>query len=469
MPSLGADMEAGTLTEWLVGPGDVVRRGDVVAVVDTEKAAIEVECFTAGVVDELLVEPGATVPVGTVLATVTTAAEQAPAYPAPPVAAPEEPAAREPPVQPVPAPQQPGPAVAPVPAAQPPGRPAAVAASPLTRRRAAEAGIDLSRVRGTGRGGAVTRADLERFVSARGATRPRVSPYARRLARELGVEVSGLTGSGPGGAVGAADVRRAAERVSAAPPEKPPELPAELPAEKPPQVPVAQAVPQAAGERREAMRRAIGTLMARSKREVPHYYLSTTVDMSRASAWLRDTNRRLPVAERLVPAVLLLKAAAVAATRVPQLNGYWVDDRFEPAGAVHLGVAVALRGGGVIAPALHDAARASVSELMPRLRDLVNRSRAGRLRGSEMAESTITVTSLGDQGVEAVFGVIYPPQVALVGFGKVTERPWAVDGLLGVRPVVTATLSADHRASDGYTGARFLDSLDRLLQRPEEL
>lgn len=216
------------------------------------------------------------------------------------------------------------------------------------------------------------------------------------------------------------------------------------------------------------MRQAVGALMDRSKREIPHYYLSTTVDLAEATRWLRDRNRQLPVAERLVPAALMLKAAAVAAREVPQLNGWWTDG-FTPAPAVHLGVAVALRGGGLIAPAIRDAADLPLPELMARLRDLVARARSGRLRSAETSDPSITVTSLGDQGVEAVFGVIYPPQVALVGLGKVVERPWAANGMLGVRPVVTATLSADHRASDGATGARFLSALDRLLQQPEEL
>lgn len=154
---------------------------------------------------------------------------------------------------------------------------------------------------------------------------------------------------------------------------------------------------------------------------------------------------------------------------MPQLDGFWTGDGFSPAPAVHLGVAVAVRGGGLIAPAIHDAADLPVPGLMAALRDLVSRARAGRLRTSETTDPTITVTSLGDQGVEAVFGVIYPPQVALVGLGRVVERPWAADGMLGVRPVVTATLSADHRASDGATGARYLSALDRLLQNPEGL
>jgi pyruvate dehydrogenase E2 component (dihydrolipoamide acetyltransferase) len=175
------------------------------------------------------------------------------------------------------------------------------------------------------------------------------------------------------------------------------------------------------------------------------------------------------VSERLVPAALLLKATALAVRKHPELNGFWVDDAFVPGSGVHLGVAIALRGGGLVAPAIHDADRLTVDEMMSAMKDLVGRASAGRLRGSEMSDPTLTVTNLGDQGVESVHGVIYPPQVALVGFGKVVDRPWAVDGMLAVRPVVTLTLAADHRATDGFSGGRLLATIDQLLQRPEAL
>jgi pyruvate dehydrogenase E2 component (dihydrolipoamide acetyltransferase) len=159
----------------------------------------------------------------------------------------------------------------------------------------------------------------------------------------------------------------------------------------------------------------------------------------------------------------------VAAKRVPQLNGYWVDDAFQPAPAVHLGVAVSLRGGGLVTPAIHDASDLALPDLMAALRDVVERARRGVLHRAELTDGTITLTNLGERGAESVLGVIFPPQVALVGFGRVAQRPVAVDGLLGVRPTVTATLSGDHRASDGHVGGTFLAVIGELLQRPEEL
>jgi len=261
----------------------------------------------------------------------------------------------------------------------------------------------------------------------------RASPAARRRAAALGVELASLSGTGPDGAITVGDVERAAPHGS------------------------------------EAMRRAIGAAMARSKREIPHYYLASTIDMARAVSWLQARNAARPVTERLLPTAVLLKAAALALREVPELNGTWSEHGAVLAPDVHLGVAIALRGGGLIAPALHHADRLQLDELMRRLRDLVTRARAGSLRSSELSDPTITVTSLGDQGADSVFGVIYPPQVAIVGFGKVADRPWVFAGQVVPRPVVTATLAADHRVSDGHRGARFLAALDRLLGAPEAL
>lgn len=424
MPSLGADMEQGTLLEWLVHPGDAVHRGDVVAVVDTAKAAVEVEVFRDGVVDRLLVEPGTTVAVGTPLALI---GDGAPAAPPEPVPRPE--AAREGP----PEPAREGPPVQ-VPRPTPPvdGH----VRSPLVRQQAAREGLDLAAVHGSGPGGTVRRHDL---VPA-AAGRARVSPYARRLAAERGLDLAGVVGSGQDGAVRARDL-----------PDGHPAAPA----------------PAARDDTR--MRAAIAALMSRSNTEIPHYYLRTTIDLHAADGWLREHNRGRPVGERLVMAALLLAATARAAVQVPELNSWWVDGRLEPKASVHLGVAVSLRSGGMVTPALLDAQDVPARELMVRLRDLVARARGGRLRASELSEATLTVTNLGERGVEEVLGVIYPPQVALVGFGTVVDRPWAVDGMLAVRPLVTATLAGDHRATDGYVGARLLNRIDQALQRPEEL
>ncbi|MEU8717431.1 dihydrolipoamide acetyltransferase family protein [Streptomyces sp. NPDC048663] len=506
MPSLGADMDEGVLQEWLVTPGDQVRKGDVVAVVETGKAAVEVECFESGTVGRLLVPPGTRVPVGTPLAVIEAAAAPGvragapgasvttgigagratgaePAAPQAPVRAAGE---RKPAATPdarskarrktarEPSHTRKNPAGRPArttptttgrsqPAPAPPVSASALGAGPLVRHLAERRGLDLTALHGTGPGGRVTRADVAHAPPPH-VSRVRSTPYARRLAHELDVDLTKVCGTGDGGAVRAADVRAADVRAHAGEGER----------ERPrhgdgPRAPVAPPGADRPEQRTGAMRRAIAELMSRSKREIPHYYLSTTIDLTAVADWLRRVNRGRTPAERLVPAALLLKAAALAAREVPSLNGYWQHDEFVPAPGVHLGVAVSLRQGGLLAPVIHEADTLSPDDLMHHLRDLVERTRRGRLRGSETSGATLTVTSLGDQGVEIVYGVIHPPQVALVGFGSVVERPWAAGSMLGVRPVVTATLAADHRATDGAVGARYLRAVDRLLSRPEEL
>jgi pyruvate dehydrogenase E2 component (dihydrolipoyllysine-residue acetyltransferase) len=406
MPALGSDMEAGTLLEWRIAPGQAVRRGDIVAVVDTDKAEIEVEIFTDGIVEELLVAPGTKVPVGTVLARLRTAGEAK--APAPPEAF--------------------------VPDTAPRPR-----ISPLARRIAAEQRIDLATIRGTGAGGAITRADVALAAAERsrsGAPPPKTTIQPAAASRE-------------------AREPSAAERTS---------TPTPLGVRD-----ISPALAAAESDRAPAMRRTIAAAMTRSKREIPHYYLATRIDMGQAVRWLDAENLRHPVTERLLPSALLLKATALALRKVPELNGFFRDAGFIRSDAIHLGVAISLRGGGLIAPALHDADRRSLGDLMATLRDLVQRARAGVLRSSELSDATITVTNLGDLGVETVFGVIYPPQVALVGFGRLREEPWAENGMVGAKPVVTATLAADHRASDGHRGGLFLSVLDRLVQSPEKL
>jgi len=190
--------------------------------------------------------------------------------------------------------------------------------------------------------------------------------------------------------------------------------------------------------------------------------------MSRPLRWLEEENLKRPIKDRILPAVLLIKAVAKALTDAPELNGYWLDDQLQVQEAIHIGFAIALRQGGLVTPALHHADLKSFDELMADLRDLITRTRAGRLRSSELSDATVTVTSLGDRGVEKVYGVIYPPQVALVGFGKIMEQPWAERGMLGLRPVMTATLAGDHRATDGLKGAQFLEALTQRLQEVDK-
>jgi pyruvate dehydrogenase E2 component (dihydrolipoamide acetyltransferase) len=396
MPSLGADMESGTVAEWLVKPGAQVHKGDVIAVVETHKGAIEVEIFDEGVIEELLVAEGEEVPVGTVLARLTKAGEAR-------EAAREAPVVEEAPPEPEPVPE-PEPALAPAAPTEPvrptaPGERARV--SPAARRRAAERGIDADRLQGTGIDGSVTLADVEAASPGAASEEPRPAPTK---------------------------VRRGFDPVQ--------------------------------------MRKGIAAAMSRSKREIPHYYLTTTIDMSPAQAWLREYNATRDPDERLLPAVLTLRAAALALREVPQLNGFWESDAFAPSEAIHIGWAISLRGGGLIAPAIRDVDKLSIPDLMRALKDVVARARSGGLRSSEMTDATFTITSLGERSAESVGGIIYPPQIAILGLGSIVERPWVIDGAVVPRLLATASLAADHRASDGHVGGQFLSTFARLMQEP---
>ena len=414
LPSLGADMDEGTLLEWRVQSGDTVHKGQVVAVVDTAKAAIDIEIWQDGTVLALQVQAGEKVPVGTVLATLLAPGEQAGAALASDTTRPVGGLATlsRPPQEPAPSPASAaGEATTPVPQSATPVMPATQA-------------------------------------------RVRISPAARLKAQTLGLDVGSLRGSGPDGAITLADVERASAAQS---------NPSSAPA-----TPAAATAP--APDRQTEIRRAIASAMSRSKREIPHYYLLETIPMARAQQWLAQANEGRPITTRLLMAALQLKAVALVLQRFPELNGLFIDGQFQPAPAAHIGVAISLRQGGLIAPALHNVDQLPLDTLMPALADLVKRTRAGSLRQSEMADASITVTNLGDQGVEAVIGVIHPPQVAIVGFGRVAARPWVdAAGGLCVVPTVTASLAADHRVSDGHRGGLFLAELRELLQRPQDL
>ena len=391
MPSLGADMEDGTLVEQLVAPGDPVHRGDIIAAVETQKGAIEIEVFEDGFLDKWLVPLGSKVAVGTPIALIHASdvpdAPQ-PSDPTPPAPPPEVPDAPEPAVPPTP-PETPIP-----PPEQPPAPPPEMASG----------------------------------------VRQRVSPAARRRAAQLGFDLAAL---GTDRTISLDDI----------PDAKPQTGPAPL----------------------SAMRQAISAAMTRSKREIPHYYLSDSIDLTAAADFIAAHNADQPPEARLSLGVLYIRAVALAARKYPDFNGFFEDGQFTPSEAVHLGMVINLRSGGLVAPALHEATEGELDSLMARLKDLVARVRQGRFRARELSDPTITLTSLGDRGVAGITGVIFPPQVAIVGIGSPKLEPAVIDGSIVPRRTAQITLAADHRVSDGHNGAKFLRAIIKNLQHPEQL
>ena len=375
MPSLGADMEDGTLIEWKKKPGDVVKRGDIIAEVETQKGLIEIEVFDEGSIAELLIQEGTKVPVGTKMALIQPSTIEA-----------EKPIELHPIMEKIS-----------VPIIEEKTDTISIKASPLAKKMALENHIDLSKIIGTGPDGAITKEDIDASIKQ--------SETAET------------------------------EKISTP---------------------------------TEAIRMAVAAAMSKSNREIPHYYLEKKIDMTKVLAWLQEANKQRTVANRLLPVVLFIKAMAKSLKEVPDLNAVWENGLLQKT-EINIGFVVSLRNGGIIVPAIPQSDTKSADEIMTALNDLIPRARALKLRSSELSSSTITLTNLGDAGADTVFGIIYPPQVAIVGLGTITEQPFAENGMLGIRSLANVTLAGDHRATDGLTGSRFLSSLDKNLQNPEAL
>lgn len=401
-------METAAVLEWLVQPGDVVQRGDVVARVETEKSDIDVEIWEAGRVIAQLVEIGEEVPVGTPVLQLGESSEIA---------------------DPI--------------ADQPTKTTALASTSPAAKSPRAEPINELARIPEPSAEPALSQQpwpvqDL------------RASPLARSMAAALDIDLHTVVGSGPEGAIIARDL-----------PSRP------LPDITDRNVPTESAPTATAPADR--MREAIAKRMARANSEIPHYHLERDVDLGSTMEWLEHYNEGVPVAQRVLSAALFVKAVARSIAEQPALNGFWVDDRFRASDGVHVGVAISLRKGGLVIPTIVNADHRTIQDIMSSLRELVAGSRSGSLRSSWMHEASVTVTNLGSNGADRVHGVIFPPQVALIGFGRIITRAWVVDDQLLPRPVVTVSLAADHRATDGATGSRLLSLLAHHLEHPEEL
>jgi len=386
MPSLGADMEAGTLVEWRKKPGETVKRGDIIAEVETQKGLIEIEVFDEGVIGELLIKEGTKVPVGTVMAlinptetTLETRKEIIPEKPAIKIQPTEEKIIEK--------------------ATAEKFEERHLKVSPLAKRIASENNIDLSQIQGTGEDGAITKDDVDKAISQKGK------------------------------------IEKTEEK----------------------------SIPK-----NEAIRSAIAAAMSKSNTEIPHYYLEKRIDITKVLAWLREANSKRPIQKRLLPAALLIKAVAKSLIDFPELNAIW-DNGLQIKKEINIGFVVSLRGGGVIIPAIHNASEKNIDEIMEALNDMIPRARTMKLRSSDLSDSTITITSLGEGGADTVFGVIYPPQVAIIGFGGSSQQPFVENGMLGIRTVFNVTLAGDHRATDGLIGSDFLDTLNKHLQNPEAL
>ncbi len=459
MAQLSPTMEEGRLIEWKVQEGDRVEPSDVLAEIETDKANMDIEALKGGVIRKIVVEAGATVPVGAIIGIIAEPDEdisellaeaEATMTGTPPVADTEEtpeeedvPEAEEV----VSAPEPPTPEPEPTAPAAPIAEPAAPVAAPVApalepvHSRVAESSV-------TGR--------------------MRVSPVARRMAEQAGLDLGSIEGSGPGGRIVKDDVEQAIATGSARP------AVAALPSASPGASAAPSVAPVAGPARLEAkeielsmMRKSIATRLAQSIGPIPHFFLTSEIDMGRALDMRKEMNQRI-APEKIGVNDLLVKATAEALARHPEINASWADDRIRYHASADIGIAVAVDDG-LITPVLHEADRKGLLQIARESADLVARARERKLMPEEYQGATFSVSNLGMFDIDQFTAIINPPEAGILAVGSTIEKPVVEDGEVVVRRRMRVTMSCDHRVIDGATGARFLRTFRAMLENPLEM
>ncbi len=392
LPSLGFDMTEGKLSRWLRQEGERVDKGQAIAEIETEKATVEIEAAVSGILAKIVVQAGRTVPVGTVIGVIA----------------------------------EPGEAVGDV---VPPSPPAAAPAPPAEERTEGEAGAAGARVK--------------------------ASPLARRMAEKAGIDIAAVKGTGPGGRVMERDVEAA---IVAGPGRAAGE----------PAVPEGPAGPAAGPVPLTPMRQAIARRMAQSKATAPHFYVTVEIGMDEAMKVREQLNAVAPEEEKVSVNDLVVAAAARTLTRFRMLNASYREGALEVHPRVNIGIAVALEEG-LISPVLRDVDTKSLRAIAAESKALFERARTNRLRADDLGSGTFTISNLGMFEVEQFVAIINPPEAAILAVGAVGRRPVAAGGEIRIASTVKATLSVDHRVADGAQAARFMQALKKLLENPVNL
>ena len=464
MAQLSPTMEEGKLVEWKVKEGDTVAQGDVVAEIETDKANMEVEALGGGVLRKILVEAGQTVPVGALIGVIAEPDEEidellatagngasAPAQEAAPAkeAAPEAEAA-----------------AGAEDAVEGEGTGTTTEAPAAARADAGDEDAVEAEAAApgapSGEPAASGAAEAGSPASERGDGRLKVSPVARRIARENELDLSSIEGTGPGGRIIKADV----EAALAAPAEAEPAAEGER-APAPAAEAAAPARLESRVEEASPMRKAIARRLVQSIGPVPHFFLTTEIDMGRALELRADLNARASEG-KIGVTDLLLKATAEALRRHPAINASWEDGSVRFHGSVDLGIAVALDGG-LITPVLRDAARKGLRQISVEARDLIERARARKLTPEDYQGATFSLSNLGMYDIDQFTAIINPPEAGILAIGQTVEKPVVVDGEIVVRKRMRVTMSCDHRVIDGAMGSEFLGTFKAMLENPLEM
>jgi pyruvate dehydrogenase E2 component (dihydrolipoamide acetyltransferase) len=446
MPKMGDGMEEGTLLRWLKQEGDAIAVDDVIAEIETDKATVELPAETAGTLTRRIVAEGAVVPVGEPIAVILAAGETLAGdqtyrngHAGPEL---REVSVRE-------HVESTGTRVEPP---QPTGTPLTIVPPPDPPAAAPSAG------------------------DAAPGDRLRASPFVRRLAQEHTLDLSQIQGSGPGGRVVRRDLDAILSGRSAVAVAEPVAIVVPAPAAPPPAPTTAPPQPTRSDtasaddtlEPLTRMRQAIARRMATAKREMPHYYVAVSVDMTEAIRMRRELNAQLPEADHIPISPMIVKACALALEAHPHFNATFTDSGITVHHTINIGLAVALEDG-LVVPAILDCRGKSLGAISRASRDVAERARNGRLKPAELNDGTFTVSNLGMYGVETLVAIIQPGQAAILGVGNVEERAVVREGQVVARSIMTIALSADHRVTDGAEGAQFIAAIKRLLENPARL
>lgn len=412
MPALGMAQETGTLIQWLKAAGDQVTRGEPLMEVETDKATVEIEAPASGILASVTAHAGDVIPVGQRIALILAPGESAP------VSAGPEPAA----------------------SSQADSAPERAMATPVARRLAAEHKIDLTQVKPNG--GQIRKDDVLAFLKDEGISgspaRVLASPKARRFAHEHAIDVATVQGTGPEGAILASDLQSVILQSSA-----------------PPQTAEPLVVPR--------IWRVMAERLSQAWTTVPHFYLMREVNAARLLAWREKAQSSS--AEKITYTDLLVKLTAAALLKFPRLNTSWQKENILLNQEVNIGLAVAVEDG-LLVPVIHHADRMTLSELAKCRAEMVERAKSNRLTLDDLSGGTFTVSNLGMYGVDAFNAIVNPPQAAILAVSRIADRVVPVDGQPVVQPMLTLSLSCDHRVVDGARGAEFLQALADLIEEP---
>jgi pyruvate dehydrogenase E2 component (dihydrolipoamide acetyltransferase) len=457
MPALSPTMEEGTLAKWLVKEGDSVSSGDLLAEIETDKATMEFEAIDDGVIAKILIAEGTdNVKVGEVIAIIAEegedmaaagAASAAPSAPKAAAAAPVASAVAE------------APAAVSAPAAAAPAPSASgerIKASPIAKKIAAERGVDLATVTGTGPDGRIVKADVE---GAPAGADIKASPLAKRIAEQEGIDLSGVTGTGPGGRIVKADLQASAAPAAAAAAATP------VPAAPAPAVAADNAIPHTT-EKLSNMRKTIARRLTESKQQVPHIYLTVDINLDKLLKLRGELNDALESqGVKLSVNDMLIKALAKALIAVPKCNVSFAGDSLINYSRADISVAVSIPGG-LITPIIVGADSKPISVIATEMKELAGRAKEGKLLPHEYQGGTASLSNMGMFGIKQFDAVINPPQAMIMAISAGEQRPYVIDGALGIATVMSATGSFDHRAIDGADGAQLMKAFKELVEKP---